>query len=768
MLYAHRDGRLIDVRGFDPDNIIDLKDATQGEMTATFDSAASHEGRRLKFPPDRLGGASALVVFYSGQGVPGTDGKSPVIRRWPMGERRGDGMSRQCARWLATAAVGMYLCRGLPRALAAVARYLGRLLAVLTFAVAWNVLFAVAAVGAAPVSPDGVAVIIGNRNYEHAHEVRFAHRDADAFRSYVIDVLGFDEERILDYRDASLAEVLDVFGAPGHWERTALWSLLDIDGRSDVVVFYSGHGMPGRDGRGYLLPADGHPARPQLNGYAIETLEENLSNLNARSFALYLDACFLGSSHAGALVSNVSGVWRERPLPGPSAERMVVLTAASATETAFWDEDAGHGMFTHHLLDALYGAADADGDARVTTGEAHAYVRRQVATAVRRQHRDNQTPGLRGAGGRVLALARSGGFPPRPVVASAGPRAQPFTVLVEPAGARVRVLNIEERYRPGMELPAGEYRVEASREGYETATEDVRHGAETATEYRIALRRSARQWTAGERFRDCPDCPEMVVIPAGRFSMGCVWVEAGQDCPDSEKPVRALRIGAPFALSMREVTFREWGACVSGGGCGAYVPSDSGWGRGERPVTAVNWYDARSYAEWLSRHTGETYRLPSEAEWEYAARGSRTGSRTYYHFGNADSELCRYANHADRSTDFRWRNRSCSDGFGEMTAPTGSFESNGFGLHDMHGNVDEWVEDCAAGYTYAVTSGDGNESVSLPGDCPIRVSRGGSWRDHPWGLRASERNFYYPGGGGPSIRGRYSTLGFRVARALTR
>ena len=704
-----------------------------------------------------------------------------------------------------------------------------------------------AAADAAPINPEGVAVIIGNRNYEHAHEVRFAHRDADAFRRYVTDVLGFGEDRILDYRDANLAELLDLFGAPGHAERTALWSLLDIEGRSDVVVFYSGHGMPGSDGRGYLLPVNGHPARPQLNGYAIETLEENLASLDARSFAVYLDACFSGASHAGSLVANVSGMYREAPLPDPSTDRMVVLTAASATETAFWDEEAGHGMFTNHLLDALYGAADADADARVTAREAHGYVRRKVAGAVRITHRDNQTPGLRGAAGQVLALTGSGVFPQRPEVPGGGLRTWPFTVLTEPVGALVRVVNIEERYRPGMELAAGEYRVEASLEGYETVVEIVHHGSEGATEHRIALRRVAQPFTvltdpagarvrflnieeryrpgmelaageyrvevsleghetavrtvrhasaptlhrialrravvrrsAGERFRDCPDCPEMVVIPAGRFEMGC----DAEDCDDDEKPVHEVRIRNDFALGRYEVTvgeFRRFAEATgyrtdaekdAGRGCRTKEIMDRnkwGWTPGRswrnleyavedrQPVTCVSWNDAKAYMVWLGERTGAKYRLPSEAEWEYAVR---VGTRTRYHFGDAPERLCAYGNVADGTklpNGNVWKNRAeCEDGAVYPTA-VGSYRPNAFGLYDMHGNVREWVEDCSNG-SYAGAPSDGVAWVS--GDCAKRVLRGGSWSYVPGSLRAAYRS-------GDTTGNRNSYDGFRVARTLT-
>ena len=232
---------------------------------------------------------------------------------------------------------------------------------------------------------------------------------------------------------------------------------------------------------------------------------------------------------------------------------------------------------------------------------------------------------------------------------------------------------------------------------------------------------------------------EMVVIGAGRFRMGCL---SGDDaCSSGEQPVHEVAVAA-FALSKHEVTFAQWDACVSGGGCGGHRPGDRGWGRADRPVVNVNWQDAQSYVAWLSRETGEAYRLPTEAEWEYAARA---GTTTKYGWGNeigvnrANCEGC----------GSRWDNKE--------TAPVGSFPANARGLHDMHGNVWEWVQDCWNG-SYAGAPVDG--SAWLSGDCSRRVSRGGSWLYDPRYLRAANRSWVTSG-----IRLNYD--GFRVARTLT-
>ena len=201
-----------------------------------------------------------------------------------------------------------------------------------------------------------------------------------------------------------------------------------------------------------------------------------------------------------------------------------------------------------------------------------------------------------------------------------------------------------------------------------------------------------------------------------------------------------VTIGYPFAVGVYEVTFGEWDACVSGGGCGGYRPSDKGWGRGWHPVVNVSWEDARAYVEWLSGKTGEEYRLLSESEWEYVAR---SGTRTKYWWG--DDIGPNRANCYD-----------CGDSY-DYTAPVGSFSANPFGLYDVHGNVWEWVEDCwNDSYRGAPSDGSAWES----GNCGRRVVRGGSWDGAPWNLRSANRVWYSTGD-------RIDDVGFRIARTLT-
>ena len=238
----------------------------------------------------------------------------------------------------------------------------------------------------------------------------------------------------------------------------------------------------------------------------------------------------------------------------------------------------------------------------------------------------------------------------------------------------------------------------------------------------------------------------MVVVPSGSFMMGAASDEksAGTD----EFPQHRVRIPRPFAVGKYEITFAEWDACAAAGGCNGYRPDDEGFGRGRRPVVNVNWKDAKSYVAWLSRKTGEQYRLLSEAEWEYAARA---GTKGPFHFGSTISSY-----HAN----YNGKHKYGSDRMGvyrKQTVPVGSFPANAFGLHDMHGNVWEHVGDC--GHDTYHGAPPGGDAWTAGGDCGKRMARGGSWHNRPDSLRSASRVSFTSGS-----RGDY--IGFRVARTL--
>jgi sulfatase modifying factor 1 len=290
--------------------------------------------------------------------------------------------------------------------------------------------------------------------------------------------------------------------------------------------------------------------------------------------------------------------------------------------------------------------------------------------------------------------------------------------------------------------------------------------------------------TPPARFRDCPACPDMIALPGGVFTMG---VPPGEEEREGvplalrgrAEPQRRVRIAPGLAMSRTAITRGQFAAFVAetghtpGSGCWAFVNSGAtyeyemraglSWRNpgfeqtDEHPVVCIAWSDAAAYAAWLARLSGRPYRLPSEAEWEFAARA---GSTTARFWGESTAAACEFANVADltlanrlnldRRPQFTHR---CTDGHA-FTAPVGSFRPNAFGLHDMLGNVWQWTADCLN------PSLDGlplDGSARESGDCESRVLRGGSWSHLPWYVRSGNR-----------VRGiaadRFATVGFRVVR----
>lgn len=256
----------------------------------------------------------------------------------------------------------------------------------------------------------------------------------------------------------------------------------------------------------------------------------------------------------------------------------------------------------------------------------------------------------------------------------------------------------------------------------------------------------APRGAVGPAFRDCYVCPEMIPLPPGSYVRG----DATGAAPADERPAHSVSLSYGLAVGRFEVTFEEWDACLAESAC-RRRPEDGGRGRGNRPVVDVSPADIEDYLAWLTARTGKAYRLLSEAEWEYAARG---GQAAAWHSGNDPANLCAFGNGADASSTYAWRNSACSDRYPDRAAPVGSFRPNGFGLHDMMGNVWEWTADCWHA-SYAGAPADGSAWVS---GCtlPDRVLRGGAYSVDMDKLRSSYRYHFAPG--------RMPFFGFRVAR----
>ncbi len=283
----------------------------------------------------------------------------------------------------------------------------------------------------------------------------------------------------------------------------------------------------------------------------------------------------------------------------------------------------------------------------------------------------------------------------------------------------------------------------------------------------------ATERATGTVFRDCTGCPAMVVVPSGSFTMGAPVHEAGTY--PNERPLHQVTLAERFAVGVYEVTRGEFRRFVEESGyepepgCWIEDPTPRGWrlsmGHGwwnvgfdqtdQHPVSCVSWDDAQAYVGWVSGKSDGEYRLLTESEWEYVARGGTSTAR-FWEGGDAADERdqCRYANGADMSTAFGWR-ADCSDRYA-FTAPAGSYEGNAFGLHDVLGNVWEWTEDCwRPGYIGGPNDGSAWEGSG----CERRVLRGGSRYVGPAGLRSAHRFKYEP-------VTRNQNTGFRVARRL--
>jgi len=527
-----------------------------------------------------------------------------------------------------------------------------------------------------------VALVIGNGGYLSEARLPNARDDARAVGRKLAS-LGFAVSEAYDLKLGDMLTTLQRFGAAAA-------------GAEVAVVYFSGHGVE-QDNRNWLLPVD---ARLQSSA----DVEAEAVSLNAlvaqaqkakRLRLVLVDACRNNPLRnrmvqtQGATRSVDRGLKREEP-----ASATYIAFAAKEGTVAQDGKPGQPGPFAAALLEHL--------GADLPLVQMFGYVSDQVKQATRTQEPwlyfspSKQLEYLLPRGGQVAAVPPP---PPRPA--------------------------------PGPATPAV--------------------GTYTAPPGRVP----------GSTFRDCPECPEMVTIPAGSFTMG---VPAGEEeregVPDDFKgrsvPQHRVTI-REFALGKLEVTRGQFAAFANATGhstgdkCFTYESGkwedrsgrnwrSPGFAQTDRdPVVCVNWDDAKAYVAWLARQTGKTYRLASEAEWEYAARAGTSSARHWgdaIGSGNANCDGC----------GSQWDNK--------QTAPTGSFRANAFGLHDMLGNAWEWTEDCWNG-TYAGAPTDG--SAWTGGECGRRVLRGGSWVSLPRLVRAGFRN-----GGGTALR--LSNDGFRVAR----
>jgi formylglycine-generating enzyme required for sulfatase activity len=421
-----------------------------------------------------------------------------------------------------------------------------------------------------------------------------------------------------------------------------------------------------------------------------------------------------------------SAPWWPSRRDGMIAGVLVAATAAGAA--AWWSQ--------HRLKEEVQPQTAATAPARVIEKEETRPLATAPAPALPAQATlDKQLEALLGHALQSAPATQA----PTPVTAPAVEKKETHPPAIAPVPALAAQASLDKQLETLLghalqSLPATQTQTPVTTPA--VANEET-HLPESVAALTAAQERALR---AGDSFKECRDCPEMVVAPAGRFTMGA---PAGKRLY-AELPAHEVTIAKPFAIGKFKLTFDEWDACAARGGCRADV-SDSRWGRGRRPVINVSWDDAQAYVKWLSSTTGKPYRLLSEAEYEYAGRA---GSETAYPWGD-DLKLNGQPMANCKGCGSEWD--------GKQTSPVGSFSANVFGLYDMVGNASEWTEDCWNG-----TDAPDDGSPSTSGDCGWRVTRSGSWLTNP--------DLLYSYAGRSAARhadARFWTLGFRVARTLT-
>jgi formylglycine-generating enzyme required for sulfatase activity len=635
-----------------------------------------------------------------------------------------------------------------------------------------------------------VALVIGNNHYANlaaGEQLQKAVNDARAVGA-ALKQIGFD---------VTAGENLG---------RQALLARIDetaqrLSSGDTVFFFFAGHGVA-VDGLNYILPADvpavGSGQIASLTGAAVkeEDISAALMRTSARVAVVVLDAC-RNNPFTNAGTRGVGGERGLAPHEPPSG--VFTLYSAGRGEAALdrlYDGDSNpNSVFTRALLPALV-RPDLDLPALAVE------VRKEVARLARTVNRAQRPAYYDETSGDRIFLAAA--VPGRASSAEPPASAAPFP---------------PDRFSwyswPSPEAPKPATAANAVVVPLKPAVPaDPCSGPATATSRCVLTAAQERGLKPKDAFQECMDCPEMVVLPAGKFTMGSPKgaavsrsppipvskddgllpvLERDNDGPQHVVTIRKVAIGKlhvtvdQFAAFVKETEY-DANPKSSGRWClsfdedyGLTGSEDRSWlnpsfpQSGSHPVVCVSWDAAKAYVDWLAKKTGKLYRLVSEAEWEYAATGRTTpGAYPRFWFGNDEKDLCRYGNFWDQKAldsvkailmeRFRPPDKPapCNDGY-DRTSPAGHYKPNAFGLYDMLGNADQWTADCwhdsyDSGYNRA--PGDGSAWTTA---CLVHgqhVLRGGSWYADPIGLRSASR-------GGASDDYRASFIGFRVARTLT-
>ena len=606
------------------------------------------------------------------------------------------------------------------------------------------------------------ALVIGINDYGRGWQ-RLSKAASDARRvSKALEKHGFDVTLRTDLKSDDLAATLKNFFI----DRGR-----DPDAR--LFVWFAGHGAT-VDGEGYLIPSDG-AALTDETGFLRKALSlrrfgEYVRLAKSKHVFSVFDACFAGT---------IFNVARSRTPPA------ITRVTTEPVRQFLSSGDAGqevsdNGEFASMFIEALEGRsrADANADGYLTGTE----IGENLTYRMTNVTNNRQTPRsgkLRSAKfDRGDFVFRLGGDVSTPSASTVDRDALFWSSIKDSADAADYQAYLDQYPDGGFAALA---RIRLKRLSAKVATVVTAPKVKTPFPVKPVVGIYPGGSKPGTVFRDCIDCPEMVVVPPGEFMMGGTLAEhdwftkkydGDQKHVNREKPRHKVTFKKKFAVGKFEVTRGQYSIFVSatgrseGDGCDIFVdqnvrnPSGS-WRTPSfkqtdgHPVTCVTWNDAAAYVEWLTAHTREQYRLLSEAEFEYVARAG-TSSMRFWGDDWENEDGCKYSNTADQKFTNPGFAFSCNDGFGN-TAPVGKYRANAFGVYDVLGNLWEWTEDCW-NETYERAPNDGSSRAS--GYCKVRVVRGGSWNTEvPW-VRSAARWYY-------SVDRRSYTGGFRVARTLS-
>jgi formylglycine-generating enzyme required for sulfatase activity len=569
------------------------------------------------------------------------------------------------------------------------------------------------------------ALVIGNAQY-NAHPLPGASRDADDM-SAALSSMGFDVTRRTNLGEAAMRQTIEAFAA-------------QLGPHDTALLYFAGHGLQA-SGDARLMSLDAHDDEPvTLINKSIalgEIVERMAHGRKDGTNIVVLDMCLNGPSfHA----------------PELPPRTLVAYAAAPGGQAS---ESGQNGFYTAALLHALSLHATTNSFQEAAAALAHASQRPWIASTLDHEiSLGRHAATLKTADTSADFAVRTRGILPKdsneqyeltfwesikdstyPSDYEAYLKAYPNGRFATLAKARIERLRASAAARPASPVaPVAPAKPVVASTPVAPAKPPQTASAPPVTPP-VTTPKPVATKTTGNEIRDCPSCPVLIPITPGTFTMG-----SNNDDP-AEKPPHRVTIAHPFAIGKTEVTVEQWNACVDAGACTRIAPDAESTSAppANSPMRNVSWDDAQVYVKWLSKLGGKPYRLPTEAEWEYAARGGTQGTYWWgdqFKKGMADC-------------------KDCSDPYrAEAPTPAGSFAANPYGLYDMNGSVWEWVADCwHSSYKGAPADGRMWDDAS----CSVRVIRGGSWREGSAYMQSATRFKY-------SASVRQSQNGFRVVR----